>query len=129
MYVAVKDADWPGANDVDEPEQAPVGLDNDWHVGPDARLPAGGCCVSVTCTPDRSTFPVFVTANVYVTVSPTADTDAGLADFTIDNAGLCVTGTDAVDGGDVTGGPVGGVPVAVAESLIDPLSRSACVTM
>ena len=72
---------------------------------------------------------MFVTANVYVTVSPTADTDAGLADFTIDNAGLCVTGTDAVDGGDVTGGPVGGVPVAVAESLIDPLSRSACVTM
>jgi hypothetical protein len=70
-----------------------------------------------------------VTANVYVTVSPTADTDAGLADFTIDNAGFCVTGTDAVDGGDVTGGPVGGVPVAVAESLIDPLSRSACVTM
>ena len=68
VYVAVNDADCPGANDVDEPEHVPVGLDNDWHVGPDANPPAGGCCVSVTCTPDRSTFPVFVTTNVYVTV-------------------------------------------------------------
>ena len=60
-------ATWPGANDVDEPEQVPVGLDSDTHVGPDAKLPAGGCCVSVTCTAVRSTLPVFVTANVYVT--------------------------------------------------------------
>ena len=125
----MKVADCPGANDVDEPEHEPVGLDNDWHVGPDANPPAGGCCVSSTDTPVRSTLPAFVTKNVYVTVSPTADTDAGAADFTIDNAGDCVTGTDAVDGGDVTAGPDGGVPVAVAESLIDPLSRSACVTM
>jgi hypothetical protein len=82
----VKVADCPGASDVDEPEHEPVGLVNDWHVGPDANPPAGGCCVSATETPVRLTLPVLVTANVYVTVSPTADTDAGLADFTIDNA-------------------------------------------
>ena len=68
VYVAVNDADCPGANDVDEPEHVPVGLDNDWHVGPDANPPAGGSCVSATDTPVRSTFPVFFTANVYVTV-------------------------------------------------------------
>ena len=47
----------------------------------------------------------------------------------IDNAGDWVAGTVAVDGGDVVGGPDGGVPVAVAESSIDPLFRSACVTV
>jgi hypothetical protein len=64
MYVAVNVADCPGASDVDEPEHVPDGLDNDWHVGPDAKLPAGGCCVSATETPVRLTFPVFVTKNV-----------------------------------------------------------------
>ena len=64
--------------------------------------------------------PAFVTKNVYVTVSPTADTDAGAADFTIDKAGFCVTGTDAVDGGESIGGPDGGEPDAIAESLTDP---------
>jgi hypothetical protein len=63
-YVAVNVADWPAANDVDEPEQVPVGLDNDWQVGPDVRLPAGGSCVSLTDTAVRLTLPVFVTANV-----------------------------------------------------------------
>ncbi len=54
-------ADWPGASDVERPEHVPVGLANDWHVGPDASAPAGGVCVSVTCTAVRSTLPVFVT--------------------------------------------------------------------
>src|SRR5947199_48642 len=40
-----------------------------------------------------------------------------------------MTGTVTVEGGVVTGGPVGGVPVAVAESLTLPQSRSACVTV
>ena len=62
-------------------------------------------------------------------MSPTADTDAGLADLAIDKAGFCVATTVAVDGGESIGGPDGGEPDAVAESLIDPLSRSACVTM
>ena len=57
-------ADWPGANDVDEPEHVAVGLDNDWQVGPDVRLPAGGSCVSLTDTSVRLTLPVFVTSNV-----------------------------------------------------------------
>ena len=35
--------------------------------------------------------------------------------------------TVAVEGVEVTGGPVGGVPLAVAESLTDPLFKSACV--
>ena len=49
--------------------------------------------------------------------------------MTIDNAGDCVAVTLAVDGGEVVSGPEGSVPVAVAESLIDPLLRSACVTV
>jgi hypothetical protein len=49
-------------------------------------------------------------------------------------AGLVVTVTCtmgmvtvAVEGVEVTGEPVGGVPLAVAESLTDPLFKSACV--
>ena len=102
------------------PNTNPSDSDNDWHVGPDANPPAGGCCVSSTETPVRLTLPVFVTKNVYVTVSPTADTEAGLADLAIDNAGFCVVATVAVDGGESIGGPDGGEPDAIAESLIDP---------
>ena len=65
---------------------------------------------------------------MYVTVWPTVDTDAGAADFVIDTAGDGIAGIVAVAGGEVTDGPVGGVPVAVAESLIEPLFRSAWVT-
>src|SRR6266702_4457109 len=61
-------------------------------------------------------------------VSPTALTVAGLAVLTTVSVGDCVTATIAVDGGETTGGPVGGVPVAVAVSFTLPLSRSACVT-
>jgi len=113
-------ATWPGTNAADEPKHEPDGLDSDWQVGPEVNPPAGACCVSVTCTAVRPTFPVFFTVNVYVTVCPTVATDAGLAAFTIDNPGVCVTLTVAVDGGEVTFGPDGGVPVAVAESLIEP---------
>jgi hypothetical protein len=64
-----------------------------------------------------------------VITAPTVDTVAGLADFTIVIAGDWVAITVAVDGGEVTAGPVGGVPVAVAESLIEPLFTSAWVTV
>jgi hypothetical protein len=37
--------------------------------------------------------------------------------------------TVAVDGLDVTAGPVGGVPDAVAVSVMEPASTSACVTV
>ena len=43
------------------------------------------------------------------------------------SAGDEFVGTVTVDGGDVTGGPLGGVPEAVAESFTLPLSRSAWV--
>ena len=113
-------ADCPGANDVDEPEQVPVGLDNDWHVGPDANPPAGGCCVSATARRSGRRSPCS-SPRTYTSPSDQPPTPTPeLADFTIDNAGDCVAVTVAVDGGDVTDGPVGGVPVAVAESLIDP---------
>ena len=42
---------------------------------------------------------------------------------------LWAVGTEAVDGGLVTGVPTGGVPVAVAESATEPLSRSAWVSV
>jgi hypothetical protein len=40
-----------------------------------------------------------------------------------------VTVTVAVDGSEVTAGPVGGVPDAVAVLVIEPASTSACVTV
>ena len=42
-------------------------------------------------------------------------------------AGVWVRVAVAVDGDEVIGPPVGGVPLAVAESLTDPLLRSAWV--
>src|SRR4030088_1762172 len=61
--------------------------------------------------------------------SPTFDTLVGVADFTIDRFGVWVAGTIAGDGGETTGGPVGGCPVAVAVSSTLPLFRSAWVTV
>src|SRR5580658_1158887 len=43
------------------------------------------------------------------------------------SAGEAVVGTVAVDGDEVTGEPVGGVPVDVAESFTEPWLRSAWV--
>jgi hypothetical protein len=54
---------------------------------------------------------------------------AGVADLTTDNDGLCVAVTDAVDAADVTAGPVGGVPEAVAELPIEPALKSAAVAV
>jgi hypothetical protein len=62
--------------------------------------------------------------------SPTALTLTGLADFTVVRPFAGLTGTlTGFDGGLITGGPVGGVPVDVAESFTDPASRSAWVTV
>ena len=49
----------------------------------------------------------------------------GAADFTMLIDGDWATGTLVVEGVEVTGVPDGGVPLAVAESLTLPLSRSA----
>ena len=54
-------------------------------------------------------------------------TDVGEADFVTVNAGAGVAVTVADDAVEVTGVPAGEVPDAVAESLIDPASISACV--
>ena len=51
-----------------------------------------------------------------------------VTDLTMVIAGAGRVVTVAVDGVEVMGGPVGGVPVAVAESLTEPLLRSAWVT-
>ena len=53
-----------------------------------------------------------------------------LEDFTTLNAPATVTGTVAVEGGESTGVvDPGGVPCATAESLTDPLFRSAWVVV
>ena len=108
--------------------QTPAGTVTATHVNP-VTAPAGATCVSTGATVVRVWLPVFVTVNVSVMTSPTALTLTGLADFTVVNEFVGVTGTaTGFDGGLITGGPVGGVPVDVAESFTDPASRSACVT-
>ena len=69
------------------------------------------------------TLPLFVTRYEYVTVSPTADTVVGDADFAKVNAGAGTAGVVTVDVGDVTGTPPA-VPVAVAVFVVEPLSIS-----
>ena len=83
--------------------------------------------VSFTATLDMVTFPVLVTRNEYVTVSPAAVIVDGVADFTTVSAGAAVTVTVAVEGGETTGPPFVSVPVTVAVFVIDPASTSACV--
>ena len=53
----------------------------------------------------------------------------GWAVFNSASVGAGVAVTVAVDGFDVTAGPVGGVPDAVAVSTTEPASMSACVTV
>ncbi|SNT64888.1 hypothetical protein SAMN05216276_11424 [Streptosporangium subroseum] len=60
-------------------------------------------------------------------VCPAAVTVLGDAVFSNDRLGSEVTVIVAVDGEDVTGGPIGGVPEATAVFTIDPASTSACV--
>ncbi|SNT64886.1 hypothetical protein SAMN05216276_11422 [Streptosporangium subroseum] len=60
-------------------------------------------------------------------VRPAADTADGTAVFSNVRSATGVAVTVAVDGSEVTAGPVGGVPEAVAVFAIDPASTSACV--
>ncbi|SNT64895.1 hypothetical protein SAMN05216276_114211 [Streptosporangium subroseum] len=62
-----------------------------------------------------------------MTVLPAAATVLGDAVFNNARPGSGVAVTVAVDGSEVTAGPVGGVPEAVAVFTIDPASTSACV--
>jgi PDZ domain-containing secreted protein len=61
-------------------------------------------------------------------VWPAAVTVVGVELFTTVSAGRDVAGTVNGLDGDVTVGPVGGVPVAVAASATEPLFMSAWVT-
>jgi hypothetical protein len=75
--------------------------------------------------------PVFVAVKVYSTMSPTAagsETPEEFAVLVRVRSGPCTNGTSAPVGGVVTGGPVGGLPAAVAEFWTRPLSMSACVS-
>ena len=84
-------------------------------------------------TEDKVTLPVLRTAKEYSTPSPTSVRPSLLLSLieTIDlvkvMAGAGVAVTVAGDGGEVTAGPVGGVPLAVALLRIEPASMSACV--
>ena len=118
MYVAVHVTDAPGASDA-----APAGHDTA------ERLPVPENVPSTADTFASVTLPVFVTRNEYVTTAPAPATVDGVADFTIVNVGVADAVTVALEGGDVTAAPVGGVPVAVAVFVTEPASRSACVTV
>ncbi|MFF3443374.1 hypothetical protein [Streptosporangium sp. NPDC002721] len=60
-------------------------------------------------------------------VAPAAATVLGDAVFNSARPGAGAAVTVAVDGADVTAGPVGGVPDATAVFTITPASTSACV--
>jgi hypothetical protein len=124
----VNTADCPGASVVVAPAHAPAGAVKDWQTGSVVSEPVP-VWVSVTPTPDNVTVPVLAATNVYVTTCPTVVTDAAEADLTIVRPELVEAGIETADGSDVTGGPTGGVPDAVAESFSDPASRSAWVTV
>jgi hypothetical protein len=85
--------------------------------------------VSDADTPVSVTLPVLVTKNEYATDCPAPLTTVGVADLVSESAGAAATVTVAVDGADVTAGPVGGVPDDVAVLVTVPASMSACVTV
>jgi hypothetical protein len=124
----VNNPDCPGANVVLDPEHVPAGEARLWQVGPLVNDPAGAVPLSVTDTACSVTLPVFLATKEYVITCPTVlYGPLEVTDFVTVIAGAAVVVTVAVEGGEVTGEPVGGVPDVVAESLTDPLSRSACV--
>src|SRR5690349_19505762 len=96
--------------------------------------PAGDTSWSATVRPCSVTCPELCTVKVKVISSPTPARWSSLASLVIDadltrvRPGVVGVGVVVVDGGVTTGGPVGGVPVAVAAFLIEPVSTSAWVT-
>ena len=71
------------------------------HVGVAGAVPVPVDWVSFTPTEVNVRLPLFVTVKVSVITDPAADTVVGLADFAIVKPGVCVTGTEAVDGKEV----------------------------
>src|SRR5690348_3765814 len=88
------------------------------------RVPVPENAVSSTTTPVRSTLPGFVTSKLYVTVAPAVPAEVGSTDLTRMSAAVAGMVTTAVEGGEVTASPDGGVPLAVAVSVTDPASTS-----
>ncbi|MDH2430311.1 hypothetical protein [Sphaerisporangium sp. TRM90804] len=84
--------------------------------------------VSTAPTPVNVVFPLFTIENEYVIKRPVAAAVFGDAVFSSDRLGAASIVTVAVDGSELTAGPVGGVPDATAVFTMDPASTSACVT-
>src|SRR5581483_6505063 len=105
VYVAVHVSDAPGASELAGHEIAD-------------KVPVPVNVFSLIVTLFNVVLPVLVTLKLNVAVAPAPATDVGFTVFTRVIAGAGVgAGTVTTDGGDVTGPPVGGVPVAVAVSL------------
>jgi hypothetical protein len=98
-------------------------------IAPRVSPADGAVNASFTVNPVNVTFPVFVAKNEYFTVAPAAVTVVGAADFVNVRVAVGAAVTVAVDAGDVTAAPVGGVPETVAEFVILPLSTSFWVTV
>ncbi|MDH2430314.1 hypothetical protein, partial [Sphaerisporangium sp. TRM90804] len=92
------------------------------------RGPEPENAVSAAPTSVSVVLPVFTTVYEYVIVRPAAVTVVGEAVFSNDRLGAVSMVTVAVDGSELTAGPVGGVPDATAVFTIEPASTSACVT-
>ena len=90
---------------------------------------AGAVMVSVTAMPLSVTLPVFDATKEYVTLSPPADSEVELADFTSVSLPAAGAVTVVVVVFEVTVADFGSSPVAVAESTILPLSMSAWVAV
>ena len=109
------------------PEHVLVGVAKDWQsIALSDPSSDGETCASLTETPVSVVCPVFVTTKVYGTTWPTLWMSLVVELFTTVNP---ATSTTAVDGADVIGVPDGGVPDAVAESLMVPLVMSAVDTV
>ncbi|RAO54616.1 hypothetical protein LUPAC06_04549 [Micromonospora saelicesensis] len=99
-------------------------------IGPRLAFDDGGVCTSVTATLLRVKPPVLATRNRYGTCCPTDVIDVVVDDFTTVTAAASPwAGMVRVLGSETTGGPVGGLPCAVATLVTPLLSRSAWVTV
>jgi hypothetical protein len=92
-------------------------------------VPVPENAVSVTLTPVSVLLPVLVTTKEYVTTWPAAVTVDGIAVFNSARLDAAVAVTVADEAFEVTAGPTGGVPVAVAVFVMEPASMSAWVTV
>ena len=91
--------------------------------------PAGAVNVSLTTMPESVTVPVFLTTKEYVTTWPIVVIVVGDAVLVTVMPLVCDVVMVAVEGADVIAAPVGGVPLAVAELPMLPLSKSAWVAV